>query len=116
MKNISSRIWAVCAPGISGEQATNVSSNRMHRAHNRVLLVHGIADSAASMRIVQQRLALDGRECLAITLKGGDGSVSLEAMSVQLHEYVQDHFLPAERFDWLASAWADWFVATTFKC
>ena len=71
----------------------------MHRAHNRVLLVHGIADSAASMRIVQQRLALDGRECLAITLQGGDGSVSLETMSVQLHEYVQNHFPPSERFD-----------------
>ena len=99
VKNFWLRIWAVCAPGISDEQAANLMSNRTHRTHNRVLLVHGIADSAASMRMVQQRLARDGRECQAITLKGADGSVSLEKMSLQLRDYIQDHFSPTERLD-----------------
>lgn len=99
VKNFSSRIWAACASGIFREQTTTVASNRAHPRHNRVLLVHGIADSAASMRILQRRLARDGRRSLAINLQGGDGSVSLETMSVQLRDYVQDHFPLSERFD-----------------
>jgi len=99
VKNLSSRIWAACAPGIFSEQATAVPSNRAHSAHNRILLVHGIADSAASMRILQRRLARDGRRSLAINLQGGDGSVSLERMSAQLRDHVQDHFPLSERFD-----------------
>ena len=101
LKNFSSRIWEACAPGIFSEQATTVASNRSRPTHNRVLLVHGIADSAASMRILQQRLARDGRRSLAINLQGGDGSVSLERMSVQLRDYVQEHFPLTERFDLL---------------
>ena len=46
-----------------------------------------------------KRLARDGRESLAITLKPGDGSVSLEALSLQLRDYVRNHFSPDERFD-----------------
>ncbi len=99
VKNFSSRIWAACAPDIFSEQATTVASNRAHPTHNRALLVHGIADSAASMRILQQRLARDGRRSLAINLQGRDGSVSLERISVQLRDYVQDHFPLTERFD-----------------
>ena len=101
VKNFLSRIWAACAPGIFSEQATTVASNRSRPTHNRVLLVHGIADSAASMRILQQRLARDGRRSLAINFQGGDGSVSLERMSVQLRDYVQERFPLTERFDLL---------------
>jgi triacylglycerol lipase len=36
---------------------------------------------------------------MAITLKGGDGSISLESMSLQLRDYVQDHFPLTDRFD-----------------
>ena len=99
MKNFSSRIWAACARGFFSDQAPAVASNRPQPSHNRVLLVHGIADSAASMRMLQERLARDGRESVGITLQGGNGSVSLEEMSLQLRDYVRDHFSPAERFD-----------------
>jgi triacylglycerol lipase len=101
MKNLSSRMWAACAAGIfSTEQlTTEVASNLPRPARNRALLVHGIADSAASMRFLQRRLARDGRDTLAISLKAGDGSVSLEEMSLQLRNYVGEHFSRAEQFD-----------------
>ena len=51
------------------------------------------------MRMLQKRLARDGRESLAITLKPGDGSVSHETLSLQLRDYVRNHFSPNERFD-----------------
>jgi len=99
MNNMAIRIWAACgASAFTGsDRATGTAISSV--AKTRVLLVHGIADSAASMRIIQERLARDGRESLAITLKPGDGSVSHEALSLQLRDYVRDHFLPNERFD-----------------
>jgi triacylglycerol lipase len=99
VKNFSSRIWAACAPRISTEQATTVPFDRAHSTHNRVLLVHGVADSPVSMRILERRMRRDGRHTLAITLKGSDGSISLESMSLQLRDYVQDHFPLTDRFD-----------------
>ena len=83
--------------GTDGAKGTATSSV----AKSRVLLVHGIADSAASMRVLQKRLARDGRESLAISLTPGDGSVSLETLALQLRDYVRDHFSPSERFDLL---------------
>lgn len=102
MNNIASRVWAARAAsmliGASRANGTTTSS-AAKSAYNRVLLVHGIADSAAAMRILQKRMARDGRESLAITLEGGDGSISLEKMSLQLRDYVRDHFSPTERLD-----------------
>ena len=99
MNDIASRIWAACPArmliGTDGAKGRATSSV----AKSRVLLVHGIADSAASMRVLQKRLARDGRESLAITLQPGDGSVSLETLSLQLRDYVRNHFSPNERFD-----------------
>jgi len=99
MNDIASRIWAAypfrMLIGTDGAKGTATSSV----AKSRVLLVHGIADSAASMRVLQKRLARDGRESLAISLMPGDGSVSLEILSLQLRDYVRDHFSPDERFD-----------------
>jgi triacylglycerol lipase len=99
MKNIASRIWAACAAGTltSADQSNDTATSSV--AKTRVLLVHGIADSAVSMRMLQKRLARDGRESLAITLRPGDGSVSLEVLSLQLRDYVRNHFSPNERFD-----------------
>jgi triacylglycerol lipase len=101
VKNFSSRIWAACAAEIlaNGEEGMTIAPNRQDAPHTPVLLVHGIADSAASMRFLQTRLARDGRESLAITLEGGDGSVSLEEMSQQLRDYVRNHFSSGETFD-----------------
>ena len=95
MNNIAIRIWTTVFTGDYRATSTAISSV----AKTRVVLVHGIADSAASMRVLQQRLARDGRDSLAITLMPGDGSVSLEALSLQLRDYVRDHFSPGERFD-----------------
>jgi len=104
MNDIASRIWAAYPVrmliGTDGAKGTATSSV----AKSRVLLVHGIADSAASMRVLQKRLARDGRESLAISLTPGDGSVSLETLALQLRDYVRDHFSPSERFDLLGSS------------
>ena len=99
MNNIAIRIWTACGPSafIGSDPATSTAISSVMKT--RVLLVHGIADSAASMRMLQKRLARDGRESLAITLMPGDGSVSLEELSLQLRDYVRDHFSPGERFD-----------------
>lgn len=99
MNNMAIRIWTACGPTafIGSDRATSTAISSV--AKTRVLLVHGIADSAASMRMLQKRLARDGRESLAITLMLGDGSVSLEELSLQLRDYVRDHFSPDERFD-----------------
>src|SRR5207244_5629630 len=102
MNNLSCRFWAACAAGIfvSAERAV-ASASPMDTGitQNRVLLVHGIADSATSMRMLQARLARDGRPTLAITLKPSDGRISLEALSLQLRDYVRTHFSARERLD-----------------
>ena len=99
MNNIAIRIWTACGASafIGSNRATSAAISGV--AKTRVVLVHGIADSAASMRMLQKRLARDGRESLAITLKPGDGSVSHETLSLQLRDYVRNHFSPNERFD-----------------
>lgn len=99
MNNIGIRIWTACgASAFTGADKANGTAIPSV-AKTRVLLVHGIGDSAVSMRMLQKRLARDGRESLAITLKPGDGSVSLEALSLQLRDYVRNHFSSNERFD-----------------
>ena len=102
MNNLSCRLWAACAAGIlvSTERAmANAPVMDTNIVQNRVLLVHGIADSAASMRLLRARLARDGRETLAINLKPGDGRISLESSSLQLRDYVRTHFSARERID-----------------
>jgi triacylglycerol lipase len=99
MNNIAIRIWtAGAASAFTGTDRSNDTATSSV-AKTRVLLVHGIADSAASMRMLQKRLARAGRESLAITLKPGDGSISLEALSLQLRDYVGTYFSSDERFD-----------------
>ena len=102
MNNLSSRLWATCAAGIfiNTERAVAyISPTDTSAAQNRVLLVHGIADSAASMRPLRARLARDGRKTIAINLKPSDGRISLEALSLQLRDYVRTHFSAGERLD-----------------
>src|SRR5437764_5695417 len=102
MNNLSSRLWATCAAGIfiSTERAVAyISPTDTSAAQNRVLLVHGIADSAASMRPLQARLDRDGRKTIAINLKPSDGRISLKALSLQLRDYVRTHFSAGERLD-----------------
>ena len=99
MNNMAIRIWTACGASAftGGDRATSAAISSV--AKTRVLLVHGIADSATSMRMLQKRLARDGRESLAVTLMPSDGSVILEELSLQLRDYVRDHFSPGERFD-----------------
>jgi len=99
VRNISYRIWAACVAGIFANDHRSVLAMEKPDIQNRVLLVHGIADSAASMQILRTRLARDGRETLAISLKPSDGSSGLEALALQLYDYVQTHFAVGERFD-----------------
>jgi len=101
MNNLSCRLWAACAAGVfvSAERAGANAPMETNITQNRVLLVHGIADSAASMRILRARLARDGCQTLAINLKPGDGRISLEALALQLRDYVQTYFSARERID-----------------
>jgi triacylglycerol lipase len=88
-----------CAAGIFANDHRSALVMDKPGTKNRVLLVHGIADSAASMQMLRARLARDGRESLPITLKPGDGRISLEALSLQLRDYVQTHFSAREKID-----------------
>ncbi len=88
-----------CAAGIFASDHRSALAMNTRGTQNRVLLVHGIADSAASMQMLRARLARDGREALAINLKPGDGRISLEVLSVQLRDYVGTHFSARERID-----------------
>jgi triacylglycerol lipase len=99
VRNISCRIWMACAAGIFANDNPSALAVEKPSIQNRVLLVHGIADSAASMRKLRTRLSRDGRETLAINLKPGDGRMSLEVLSLQLRDYIQTHFSISERFD-----------------
>ena len=99
MRNISYRIWVACAAGIFANDHRSALAEDKPGTPNRILLVHGIADSAASMQMLRARLARDGREAFAINLKPGDGRISLEALSVQLRDYVGTHFSAGERID-----------------
>jgi len=99
VRNISYRIWVACAAGIFANDHRSALAEDKPGTPNRILLVHGIADSAASMQMLRARLARDGREAFAINLKPGDGRISLEALSVQLRDYVGMHFSARERID-----------------
>ena len=99
VRNISCRIWVACAAGIFANDHRSALATEKPTTQNRVLLVHGITDSAASMQMLRARLGRDGRETLAINLEPGDGRISLEALSLQLRHYVQTHFSAGDRFD-----------------
>lgn len=65
----------------------------------RVLLVHGIINSAKSMRWMSRRLQARGWEVYAISITPNDASVPFEAMARQLEAFVAANFPPDEKFD-----------------
>jgi triacylglycerol lipase len=99
VKNISCRIWVACAAGVFANDHRSSLAMDKPGTQNRILLVHGIGDSAASMQMLRARLARDGRQAFAISLQPGDGKISLRALSLQLRDYVGTHFPAMERFD-----------------
>jgi triacylglycerol lipase len=65
----------------------------------RVLLVHGIYDSATSMAWVKRTLENRGWQVCAISLKPSDGSISFNAMARQLQGFVAANYGLDEKFD-----------------
>ena len=65
----------------------------------RVLLVHGIYDSATSMAFVKRTLENRGWQVCAISLKPSDGSISFDAMARQVQGFVAANYGPDEKFD-----------------
>ena len=65
----------------------------------RVLLVHGIYDSATSMAWVKRTLENRGWQANAISLTPSDGSISFEAMARQVQGFVAANYGPEEKFD-----------------
>ena len=68
----------------------------------RVLLVHGIYNSAKSMRWLGRFLSERGWQVYAISLKPNDASVTFEAMARQLDTFVAATFPDGEKFDLVA--------------
>ena len=68
----------------------------------RVLLVHGIHDSAKSMAWMKRLLESRGWQVHAISFKPNDGSVSFEAMARQLEAFANASFPEGEKFDLVA--------------
>ena len=65
----------------------------------RVLLVHGIYDSATSMAWVKRTLENRGWQACAISLTPSDGSISFDAMARQVQGFVAANYAPEEKFD-----------------
>ena len=70
--------------------------------HRRVLLVHGIYDSARSMRWIRRLLESRGWQVYAINLKPNDASVPFDVMARQLDAFVGATFPAGEKFDLVA--------------
>jgi len=68
----------------------------------RVLLVHGINDSAKSMLWMQRLLESRGWQASAISLHPSNASVPFDVMARQLDTYVAATFPPGEKFDLVA--------------
>jgi triacylglycerol lipase len=71
-------------------------------AGRRVLLVHGIYNSAKSMQWVRRLLEARGWRVYAISLKPSDASIPFDAMAAQLDAFVNTHIPPGEKFDLVA--------------
>ena len=63
-----------------------------------VVLVHGFLDNARLMRRLAEPLGRAGHTCFAPSLKPSDGRTGLEALSLQLGEYILGTVPPAEPF------------------
>ena len=68
----------------------------------RVLLVHGINDSAKSMQWMKRRLEANGWQVYAISLKPNNASVPFDVMARQLDSFVTATFPAGEKFDLVA--------------
>ena len=68
----------------------------------RVVLVHGIYDSAKSMRWIRRLLESRGWHVYAISLKPNDASVPFDVMARQLDAFVTATFPAGEKFDLVA--------------
>lgn len=69
---------------------------------NPVLLVHGIHDSAASMRVMGQWLRHRGWEVYDLSLAPNDGKAPLEELAGQVDTFVSTTFLRGRKFDIVA--------------
>lgn len=74
----------------------------LRKPANPVLLVHGIHDSAASMRVMGQWLKRRGWEVYDLSLTPNDGKAPLEELAGQVDAFVSTTFLRGRKFDIVA--------------
>ena len=68
-------------------------------ARNPVLLIHGIHDSAASMKTLTVWLSSQGWEVHSLSLAPNNGSMSLAGLASQVAHYAESTFAPGKKFD-----------------
>jgi triacylglycerol lipase len=68
----------------------------------RVILVHGINDSARAMSTLQRRLESRGYQAFALSLKPNNASVTFDVMARQLDAFVSANIPAGEKFDLVA--------------
>lgn len=83
-------------------RAVAVRARQPGEGARRVVLVHGIHDSGASMRWMRRLLESRGWEVYAISLKPNDATVSFEVMARQVEAFVAEHIPEGEKFDLVA--------------
>ena len=66
---------------------------------NPVLLIHGIGDSAWSMRALARHLRAEGREVHAITFERNWGQLGLEQLAEQVADFAERELPRGEKFD-----------------
>lgn len=79
-----------------------MDSGRPANGGRWVVLVHGINDSARSMRWMQRALEADGRNVRAVSLKPNDASVPFEELARQLDGFVASNIPAGEKYDLVA--------------
>lgn len=76
-----------------------MSKNTGNTIRNPVVLVHGIDDTAAKMRIMKQFLEAQGWITSAISLSPNNGKVGLEDLAAQLAAHIEATFVAVQPVD-----------------
>jgi triacylglycerol lipase len=105
VKDLAPRIFArylALAAAVALPRASLAASAHDIRRRNPVLLIHGLSDSANSMRIMKSRLERGGWHVFALSLRPSDGSARLEDLAEQLARYVDATFRRRDKIDMVA--------------
>ncbi|GBE90610.1 lipase class 2 [Nostoc cycadae WK-1] len=77
----------------------NQAMNKINQTHNPVLLIHGIGDTEAVFRKMQNYLQDKGWSVYALNLVPNNGDVGLDVLAQQVADYINVTFEPEQKLD-----------------